>query len=184
MRLGEGSKIVKELKLKGWVEANSVLHAPGSPQALKILENGNNIRGGKRKSIVGLKTGFIDDHRNIKNKTLSCDTFDMLVKKILDIEIWPEFYFSTERAYRIDKALPVDAAGRPIKIGIEIQGGIWLRGASGHSSGTGIKRDMEKNNLAASLGWTIIKIEPYQIEEKHWGQTIDLIKKAIELKNL
>lgn len=180
----EGRAIIENVKKRGYVLVDAVFYPPNSEQAKRFNDETIHTTKKKNNRYTGLKTGWIEDTRNIKNKGLSCDMFDMLVKKVLGIEVWPEFYFSVDRAYRIDKALPIDAAGRSVKIGIEIQGGIWLRGASGHSSGTGIKRDMDKSNLAASLGWTIIKIEPHQIEEKHWGQTIDLLRKAIELKNL
>ena len=39
------------------------------------------------------------------------------------------------------------------KVLVEIQGGIWKRGA--HSSGTGLMRDYEKNNLAQHRGWRV-----------------------------
>lgn len=35
----------------------------------------------------------------------------------------------------------------------EIQGGIWAKGNSGHTSGIGITRDAEKQNLATLEGW-------------------------------
>lgn len=174
--------IIENCKKRGYVLVNDVFYPPNSIEAKEFVSSAcSNTK--KNKSVLNrLKSGWIDDSRNLKNKSAYRDTFDMLVMKSLNLEIWPEFYFSTERAYRLDKVIPVDAAGNSVKIGIEIQGGIWLRGKSGHSSGTGIKRDMDKSNLAISLGWTIIKVEPWQIQEPHWGQTIELIRKAIESK--
>lgn len=65
------------------------------------------------------------------------------------------------------------------KIGIEIQGGLWSGGA--HGRGWGIKRDMEKSNLAASLGWLTLSFEPKSFLTV---ESMDLIRKAIESRNL
>lgn len=58
------------------------------------------------------KTSWIDDDRNIMNEDGAMDIFMRLVKIELDFDVWPEFYFSTERAYRFDNAIPVDADGQ------------------------------------------------------------------------
>ena len=39
---------------------------------------------------------------------------------------------------------------------IEIQGGTWSRGKSGHTSGAGVRRDCEKLNLATLHGWRVL----------------------------
>jgi hypothetical protein len=56
------------------------------------------------------------------------------------------------RRFRLDIAWP------GVRVGIEVQGGIWLRAA--HSTGAGIKRDMEKRNLGTAAGWRVIEVEP------------------------
>lgn len=38
-----------------------------------------------------------------------------------------------------------------------------MKGNSGHSSGTGIARDMEKNNLLVSKGWRLIRRQPCEM---------------------
>lgn len=101
----------------------------------------------------------------------------MLLEKELGLEIWPEFYFSTVRLYRLDYAIPVLEDGTIIKLGIEVNGGIWSKGNSGHSSGKGILRDYEKSNLAQSMGWKIITITPDQMMTT---DTINLIKSMIK----
>ncbi|MDQ7949530.1 MAG: hypothetical protein REI93_11835, partial [Pedobacter sp.] len=103
------------------------------------------------------------------------DMFIMLAEKELGQEVWPEFFFSTDRNYRLDYAIP------SFKIGIEQNGGIWSKGKSGHSSGTGIKRDMDKSALAASLGWTIISRTPDQMMQL---DTFNLIRSAISNKKI
>jgi hypothetical protein len=44
------------------------------------------------------------------------------------------------------------------KIALEVEGGIWIAG--GHSRGSGVKKDMEKYNAAAVLGWRVLRVEP------------------------
>ena len=56
------------------------------------------------------------------------------------------------RKFRLDVAWP------QYKIGIEVQGGLWIKAA--HSTGTGIKRDMCKRNLGTLNGWAILEYEP------------------------
>src|SRR5690606_20746861 len=119
-----------------------------------------------------LKTGDTDDTRNIKNKLKYCDSFIQFIKQELGIELWPEFYFCTERQFRIDYAIP------QYKIAIEQEGGIYMKGNSGHSSGTGIARDMEKNNLLVSKGWKLIRRQP---NEMLTLDTIELIRPLIDL---
>lgn len=123
------------------------------------------------------KTGWIDDDRNIKNKAGVADIFMRLVKIELGLDVWPEFYFSTERLYRFDYAIPITRDSGELKIAIEQEGGIWAKGNSGHSSGTGIQRDMDKNNLALSQGWVIIRRTPDQMCT---SETIELIKSVIK----
>ncbi len=60
------------------------------------------------------------------------------------------------------------------KLLVEIEGGIFSRQA--HGSITGIKRDIEKYNLAVTLGWKVIRLLPEWIET---GYALELIQKAL-----
>lgn len=102
------------------------------------------------------------------------DMFIMLLEKE-GFDVWPEFYFSKERLYRFDYALP------EYKIAIEQEGGIWAKGNSGHSSGTGIMRDMEKSNLAQSMGWNLIRRTPDQMIT---CDTVEIINKILRRLNV
>lgn len=161
---GWGTALIKDVKSRGYVEVNGVLYPPNSEHALSMP-----IKAKKRSKTI--KTGWIDDSRNIKNKEIYKDPFIQLVKQELGIEVWPEFYFSTERQFRIDYAIP------EFMIAIEQEGGIWMKGNSGHSSGTGIARDMEKNNLLVEKGWRLIRRQP---SEMLTMATLDIIKKALQ----
>ncbi|QEL01580.1 hypothetical protein FKG96_12435 [Olivibacter sp. LS-1] len=142
-----GNALVKDIKSRGWVEIEGVYYRPDSKEALSYNPP-------KKKKSKIIRTGRTDDTRNIRNKEKHADPFVQLVKQELGLDVWPEFYFSVERQYRIDYAIPTH------KIAIEVDGGIWMKGNSGHSSGTGIKRDMEKSNLLQAMGWWLIRIEP------------------------
>jgi len=54
------------------------------------------------------------------------------------------------RRFRWDFVVPM--AG----LAIEVNGGTWMGGRGGHSSGSGIQRDYEKANLATEYGWAVI----------------------------
>lgn len=160
---GWGTALIKDLKFRGYVEINGVLFPPSSKEAKSII----NI---PKKRTKMSKTGDIDDTRNIKNKLKYSDPFIQFVKQELGIELWPEFYFCTERQFRIDYAIP------QYKIAIEQEGGIFMKGNSGHSSGSGIARDMEKNNLLVSKGWKLLRRQP---NEMLTIETVSLISKLI-----
>jgi very-short-patch-repair endonuclease len=172
MKISEGKAIVKDCINRGWVPDGNRIYTPAEAAALKI------VHGKKKRLPKAKRTGWIDDELNIRNKAKHTDTFDMLVRIELGVDVWPEFYFTLEKGYRFDKAIPVDACGLVLKIAIEIQGGVWAKGNSGHSSGTGIMRDMDKATKANLDGWTLIQVTPSDIN-KEPGKVIDLIKKAI-----
>lgn len=171
-----GNAIVKDVKSRGWIEVNGTFYAPNSPQVEIFRQNGTLTPKQKNKRSKVLKTGWIDDDRNLKNREKITEPFMLLVKQELKLEVWPEFFFSTDRLYRIDYAIPILLNGDAVKIAIEQEGGIWAKGNSGHSSGTGIKRDMDKNNLLQSLGWRLIRRTPSELMT---NETLELIKKML-----
>lgn len=64
-------------------------------------------------------------------------------------------------------------------VAIEIQGGIWAKGKSGHTSGKGLLRDYEKLNLAQSQGWTVFQLSSKMINPS-W---VEIIAQTIKEKN-
>ena len=66
-----------------------------------------------------------------------------------------EYCLIPGRRFRHDFAWP------QYQIALEVNGGIWTRGA--HGRGTGIKRDMETSNLAAQQGWLTLSCEPKEL---------------------
>ena len=64
----------------------------------------------------------------------------------------------------------------PWGVAVEIEGGIFMRGRSGHSSGTGILRDMEKGNEYALRGIRCLRVTPEQVKS---GQALALIERLL-----
>ena len=68
-----------------------------------------------------------------------------------------EYKFCPNRRWRFDYAIPEK------KIGIEIEGGVWIRGR--HSRGKGMIADMEKYNWAAIHGWKVLRYTPQNLTQ-------------------
>lgn len=76
------------------------------------------------------------------------------------------------RRFRLDFAIgPIER-----RIAVEIEGGIWGR-KSGHNTGKGILRDMEKGNLATKHGWSVYRFSGDQVQS---GEAINFIREILE----
>ena len=76
-----------------------------------------------------------------------------------------EYRFAPPRKYRFDFAWPER------NVAVELEGGIFTRQA--HGSVTGILRDIEKYNLATSLGWRVFRVTPDMVKD---GTALKLIE--------
>lgn len=83
------------------------------------------------------------------------------------IDLVAEYKGIPNRRFRFDYAHPES------KVAIELNGGTWAK--MGHSSGTGIKRDYEKLNLATAIGWRVFQLSSDMIDQ-YW---LDLIARSI-----
>jgi very-short-patch-repair endonuclease len=68
--------------------------------------------------------------------------------------------FHPTRRWRLDFAWP------DRRLGIEVQGGTFLRGPSGHTSGIGVQRDCEKSNALTVAGWRCLKYTTKDLSER------------------
>ena len=68
-----------------------------------------------------------------------------------------EYQFCLPRKFRFDFAWP------DLKIAIEAEGGVWIRG--GHVRGTGYIQNCKKYNMATLLGWRVLRYTPDMIDD-------------------
>ena len=66
-----------------------------------------------------------------------------------------EYRFGPERRWRFDFAWP------SLRIAVEIEGGVWIRGR--HVRPVGYLGDLEKYNRAVVLGWRVLRYAPHQL---------------------
>ena len=60
---------------------------------------------------------------------------------------------------------------------VEINGGTFTKG--GHSTGLGIRRDYEKNNLAQLAGWRCLMFDGEAVRS---GEAVEIVRKALGLE--
>jgi len=80
------------------------------------------------------------------------------------------------RIWRADFAYP------PAKLLIEINGGTFSRGLSGHTSGTGISRDCQKVIWAASTGWATVPLATDMMNRAQIYHWVDLVCRCLEAR--
>lgn len=118
-----------------------------------------------RKGIAPTKTSRKKGVKRTKNKG---DVFTFLLHQRLGIDCVREYSFHPTRQWRFDYAIP------DLRIAIEIDGGIWINGR--HNRASGYLGDMEKFNVAATLGWVVLKFTP---QEQYTKKALDLITETI-----
>lgn len=79
-----------------------------------------------------------------------------------------ELKFHPTRRWRFDFAWPER------RLAVEVQGGIYRGG--GHTSVTGVRRDIEKLNAAALLGWRVLLVHGDMVRD---GSALSLIEEAL-----
>ena len=78
----------------------------------------------------------------------------------------PQYRFCPWRQFRADYGWPP-----PVKVLLEYEGATW-RPHRGHSSGAGIRRDVEKQNIASYLGYRVFRV------------TVDMLRDDAEMADL
>jgi hypothetical protein len=92
---------------------------------------------------------------------LQCKAYDLRPER--------EYRFS-ERKFKFDFAWP------EFMVAVEVEGGTeW--GRSRHSKGKGFEADCEKYNLAAILGWKVLRFSTRMVVS---GEAIDLVRKLLQ----
>ena len=99
------------------------------------------------------------------------ELFRRTLESFTGCKVASEHKFHDMRKWRLDFAI-ID-----LKIGIEIEGGIWSCGR--HTRGNGFVDDMEKYNAAVTLGWVILRFTPQDLNNI---TTFETVKKVVGLK--
>lgn len=79
-----------------------------------------------------------------------------------------EYRFHPTRRFRLDFAWPSQ------RLGLEVQGGVWVRGK--HGRGSGIVKDHDKGNALACLGWRLLQVQPAALATPG---TVAMIREAL-----
>jgi very-short-patch-repair endonuclease len=80
-----------------------------------------------------------------------------------------EYRFCPQRRWRFDFAFPDH------KLGIEVEGGVWVQGR--HTRGAGYTADLEKYNTATLMGWRVLRVSGEMIENgEALGLTLEGLK--------
>lgn len=72
----------------------------------------------------------------------------------------PQYRFHSARKWRFDFAHPES------RVGVEIDGGTWMGGKGGHTSGIGMARDREKDFEAIMDDWVVIRLTPEMAKDR------------------
>jgi len=93
--------------------------------------------------------------------------FELLWRSLGGGELKKEHKFSEGRRFRFDYYHPSGVA-------VELEGGIWRMGR--HTRPSGFLNDMEKYNLAASMGILVFRIPSHDISIKWLSPIVETIK--------
>lgn len=112
----------------------------------------------------------------VKRHQPKTDYKAMLVQQceVIGLKLEPEFQFHPTRKFRVDWRVHLgmwegkrpqhsETTFAPTRVLIDYEGGIFHKGRMGHDSVKGIKRDIEKHNLAQIEGYIMIRVTPDRI---------------------
>lgn len=118
--------------------------------------------------------------KSSRRGTLHSDV-DIILTALIDEtgEQWErEFRFHPKRLWRFDYACPAH------RIAIEIEGNIFAFGR--HNRPMGMIKDMEKYNVATSMGWRIFRFTPpstgEQLSRFGTSESFDMVKELLKKK--
>lgn len=85
-----------------------------------------------------------------------------------------EVVFHMGRRWRMD--FVIDAPMKPrwgaARLAVEVDGGSWSLGKTGHTSGLGFQRDKEKQDAALRDGYVVYRVTPLMVKR---GQALSTI---------
>jgi hypothetical protein len=90
----------------------------------------------------------------------------ILEREFSDIPAWEKDYQDRYAKSKRSKRYRLDFAHTNSCTGIEIQGGVYIRGR--HVTGSGYERDCRKYNLAYTSKWTIFLLTSQMARDAAW----------------
>jgi very-short-patch-repair endonuclease len=84
-----------------------------------------------------------------------------------------QFAEGLKRRWRFDFAWP------EVKVALEVEGGQWSRTAARHQRGKGMEQDIEKYNMAALMGWLVIRATTDMVND---NRAADVVRTALLLR--
>ena len=106
-------------------------------------------------------------YRKVK-QPVTGDLFTTICKTDLGVECVREYKFHSVRRWRFDYAIPA------YKIALEVEGGVWVNGR--HTRPKGFLGDIEKYNMAAVMGWRVLRVTPSNLYK---AATLKMLREAI-----
>lgn len=92
--------------------------------------------------------------------------------------LWPEHPdFEEQYRYASPRLFRADFAHVSSRLLIELEGGVFTRGA--HGSVSGILSDMERSRIASAGWWRVFRVGRKELEENP-GAVVDLLRRAVE----
>ena len=89
-----------------------------------------------------------------------------LEREFSEIDAWESDFQERYAKSKRSKRYRLDFAHTDSRTGIEIQGGVYMRGR--HVTGSGYERDCRKYNLAYTSGWTIFLLTSTMAKDSFW----------------
>jgi hypothetical protein len=94
--------------------------------------------------------------------------------KLWGFPLWEDEYrWHDARRYRFDVAWP------EWLMAVEVDGGIWVSGGGGHNRGAAYERDRRRDLLAASVGWSVVRVTPGMLKR---GGCVGLVASALRCR--
>jgi very-short-patch-repair endonuclease len=99
------------------------------------------------------------------------------LQEVASKELWSigkEYQFAPPRRWKFDFMVYDDCP--KMRLGIEIEGGAWIKCGGAHNRGQGFIDDMEKYNHAALMGYLVLRFTPQQVLN---GEAIAFIQRVL-----
>ncbi|WP_342051346.1 MULTISPECIES: hypothetical protein [unclassified Cupriavidus] len=130
-----------------------------------------------------------DRNRRVKGSTARGDSlgaegsyleavFEQQLRATFGREPQPVFRWQTEHRFALPRLYRFDFAWPSLLIAVELEGGIWNGGR--HTQARGFIEDARKYNLAAEIGWTVLRYPGTLVNSgEAVAQTEQMLRRAL-----